>query len=87
MSRYCYFARTLGHSRYSDLNFIRVASSDPRFPELTKNYNNIGLHACFSYPYTPTKEEEVFQLRKWLRAWDCNVTVAGIDEKGAKELR
>lgn len=86
MSRFCYFTRTLGKSRFADLSFVRVAGSDPRLPEIAAKYDNVGLHACFSYPYKPTKEEEVFRLRMWLRAWDCGVTVVGVDEKGGERL-
>lgn len=84
MTRYCYFAKTIGQSRYADLAFLRLAESDARVPEFTAKYNSIGFSTCISYTHTPTMEEEVFQLRMRLRAWEVKVTV---EEEGGKGER
>jgi hypothetical protein len=84
---YRYFAKTINRSsRFADLCFLRVPHSDPRIPTLEEQYNKIGISYTLSFPFPPTKEQEVFELKMRMRSWDMDATVARIDEKGWEKL-
>ncbi len=84
---YRYFAKTINRSsRYADLCFLRVPVSDPRIPTLEEQYHKIGISYTLTFPFPPTKEQEVFDLKMRMRSWDMDATVVGIEEKGWEKL-
>ncbi len=86
MVAYRYFVKTLGKSRYSPLHFVRVPVSDARIEEMTTQYDPIGYSVEIYYPYTPTLDQELFELKKRIQGWDRDVTIGGIGEKtGVRE--
>ncbi len=78
--RYFYFIQKA--SRYSAAKCLRVAASDPRIPELQKQYAPIGWTVVLNFHSNPTVEEEIFQLKMRHRTWwDCDVHIEDINEK------
>ncbi len=85
MVRYRYFIR-FGASRYHPLHCVRVSEGDYRIPELVKQYNQIGTDTTLSYYSPPTKDQEIYEIRMRMRAWEREVTIEDLDKK-EKELR
>ncbi len=57
------------------LQCLRVPEGDKRIPSLTQAYNLTGYGMFIAYPYKPTEEEEIFQLKMKFRAWDSDVEI------------
>jgi hypothetical protein len=86
MSRFYYFCKHVGGgSRYGgELVCLRVPESDHRVSTLTKMYSSRGIYIYQTYPYMPTKKEEIFQIQMRLRAWNNTVTVESPEEAAKK---
>jgi hypothetical protein len=86
MSRFYYFCKHVGSGSHygGELACLRVPESDHRVNTLTKQYASSGIYIYQTYPFTPTKKEEIFQIKMRLRAWDNTVTVESLEEAAKK---
>jgi hypothetical protein len=77
MNRFYYFCKHVnGGSRYGGgLHCFRLPEDDHRINEFTKQYSSSGVYIYQTYPYTPSKKEEIFQIQMRLQAWSNDVTI------------
>lgn len=63
MIRYRYFIRrAYGHGIGIAYHCVRDHETDPRIPDLVKQYNN-GWNYLIQYPYEPSRDEESFNIK------------------------
>lgn len=82
MFQYRYFIRKMVvpyNSHASVFKCIRVAEGDPRIPKLTETYTPIGWAVPIAYPYKPTPEAEIFQLKMKFQGWNFDLEIEDID--------
>ena len=82
MFRYRYFIRktVVPYNSYASVfKCIRVPEGDARIPKLTETYKPIGWDLFIEYPYKPTTEAEIFQLKMKFQGWDSQVEIEDID--------
>jgi hypothetical protein len=82
MFNYHYFVKRtrIPYTTMGKLQCLRVPERDKRIPSLTQTYNPIGWNMFIAYPYKPSEEEEIFQLKMKFRAWESEVVIVD-DEK------
>jgi len=80
MFRYHYFVKRtrIPYTTMGKLQCLRVPEGDKRIPSLTQAYN---LDMFIAYPYKPTEEEEIFQLKMKFQAWDSDVEITDDDKE------
>lgn len=74
MFRYNYFIKRtqIPYTYINKFQCIRVPEGDRRIPLLTVKYFPFDWNMFIAYPFKPTEEEEIFQLRMKFQQWNCN---------------
>ena len=85
--RYHYFIKKVAiYGTYTyTYHCIRVPEGYVRIPELIETYKPIGWNVLIQYPFHPSEQEEVFQLKKKFQAWDHEFTIE-MDDPNCKKL-
>lgn len=86
-TRYRYFIKKVAiYGTYSyTYNCIRVPEHHVQIPELIEIYKPIGWNVLIQYPFHPSEQEEVFQLKQKFQAWDHEFTIE-MDDPNCKKL-